>query len=549
MPTRLRSTPFLPALLTLACGSSGSSGLFTQDGGAGSSAGGSGGRAGSASAGSAGSDAGGGGGLPGSGGQSGSGGAVSTCERAAQEKGYLGCEFWPTVTSNLVWSIFDFAVVVVNGGSEIADVSVERDGSVVTSGQVHPASAGKFYLPWVEELKGKDSDQCGSASASTGSVIARGGGYRLESSVPVAVYQFSPIEYAAKGGPPGKSWAGCPAERCTTPGLGCFSYSNDASLLFPTSSLGTSYRVASLPGWNSASIHPFLSIAATADGTNVNIQAAGALAAGEGIAATAAGETIALELNRGDVVQLEGSPDGDFSGSLVVANRPLQVLSGIACVNVPIDAKACDHLEASLPPAPALGRRYLVAQPSVPLGGTAGHVVRFYGHRDGTKLTYPSGAPTGAPSQLDAGQVVLLGTISQDFEVVGDKPFAVGSFMLGGSVQDPAGALGGESKGDPAFSLAVPVEQFRTSYLFFAAEDFEISYVNIVHPAGAILTLDGAPIEGAIAPIGSGHSVLRAKIDGGLHRLESTLPAGVQVMSFGKYSSVYYPAGANFEPL
>ena len=41
-------------------------------------------------------------------------GDPSTCAEAAQAHTYVGCDYWPTVVANQVWSIFDFAVVVAN---------------------------------------------------------------------------------------------------------------------------------------------------------------------------------------------------------------------------------------------------------------------------------------------------------------------------------------------------------------------------------------------------------------------------------------------------
>src|SRR5262245_18092772 len=64
----------------------------------------------------------------GSGGSSGSGVDPKTCMEAAQFKTYIGCDFWPTVTPNAVWSIFDYAVVVANAGDQQADVTVEQGG-------------------------------------------------------------------------------------------------------------------------------------------------------------------------------------------------------------------------------------------------------------------------------------------------------------------------------------------------------------------------------------------------------------------------------------
>ena len=41
----------------------------------------------------------------------------TTCAQAAMTRSYVGCDYWPTVTTNPVWSIFDFAVVVANAQS------------------------------------------------------------------------------------------------------------------------------------------------------------------------------------------------------------------------------------------------------------------------------------------------------------------------------------------------------------------------------------------------------------------------------------------------
>src|SRR5262245_37625292 len=44
----------------------------------------------------------------------------TTCMAAAAGRTYVGCEFWPTVTYNPVYSVFDFAVVVANAGTQPA---------------------------------------------------------------------------------------------------------------------------------------------------------------------------------------------------------------------------------------------------------------------------------------------------------------------------------------------------------------------------------------------------------------------------------------------
>lgn len=486
-------------------------------------------------------------------GNGGSGGAFigdpKTCAEADIAKTYIGCDFWPTVVANNVWSIFDFAVVVANAGSTPAEVTVERNGSPVASGTVQPNSLEKYYLPWVPELKGPDADQCGAATPLAQTVRSPGGAYHLTTSVPVTVYQFSALEYKGQGGPPGKSWAACPAPNGLCPGVNCFSYSNDASLLLPSSALTGNYRVTGQTGWAVANISPYFAVTGTQDGTTVDVLTGlgGTITAGADIPSTGPGAVLSFNINRGEVVELVGTPTGDMSGTLVQANKAVQVIAGIPCIQSPIGVQACDHTEESVFPAETLGRHYFVAPPTGPLGNVPGHVVRMYGNVDGTTLQYPGGAPPGAPNVINAGQVVDLGQISQSFEVLSDThEFAVGMFQLGAQLVDPSTLV--DQKGDPAQSLATAVEQFRTKYIFLAPDDYDVSFVDIIGPTGTALTLDGTAVSVAGTPLSSNYSIYRAPLGAGVagaHVLTSDQPVGIQVMGYGAYTSYQYPGGLN----
>jgi hypothetical protein len=488
-----------------------------------------------------------GGGTSGGGGSGGIVGDPKTCEQAAQAKTYIGCDFWPTVTSNNVWSIFDFAVVVANAGDTNADVTIERNGSPVANGSVPPNGLQKFFLPWVPELKGPDADMCGASAPVNGTIRAPGGAYHLTSTVPVTVYQFNALEYKGAGGPPGKNWSACPGLSCPL-AIGCFSFSNDASLLLPATAFTGNYRIVGPPAWPQANMAPYFSVTGTQDGTNVTVKVgnAGQITAGGGVAPTGPGGVTAFPLARGEVVQVLGAAQGTLSGTLVQADKPVQVISGIPCTNQPHDKTACDHVEEAVPPAETLGKRYFVHSPTGSNGNIVGHIVRIFGNVDGTQLSYPGGAPPLAPPTINAGQMIDMGVVTQDFEIVGSNEFAVGSFMLGGSVQDPGNP--GAAKGDPAFSLMTPVEQYRIKYIFLAPDDYDISRADIVVPDGANVTLDGSPLSVAPVPIGSGYGLARVTLGpgaGGAHVLVSDKPVGLQVMGFGSYTSYQYPGGLN----
>lgn len=493
---------------------------------------------------------------------------TSECQRAAEAKSNVGCDYWPTVTFNSVRSYFDYAVVVANTGSEPADITVTGPNNVNKQAQVPPGELRKIYLPWVAALKGEDPKCLLSIYTGTppeNSVVQKRAAYHLQSNRPVIVYQFNPLEYKGAGGegPSGgpKDWTDCrDKERLCFLDFGrqyCYSYSNDASLLLPSTAMTGNYRIGGLKLG-----YPVLAITGTQDGTTVQVKLAGSamVRAGGGISATAGGNVITLQLDAGDVAELVGGEgsgvfltQGDFSGTLVQADKPVQVLSGSHCANVPSGAPACDHLEETIPPAETLGKSYVVARPQGPNGNTVGQLVRIIGNQAQTTLTYDPQKPAGCPDTIGVGETVDCGIVNEDFTVTGSAEFLVVTFLQGGSVVDPADAGAdagpGSGRGDPSISTAVPVEQFRTDYVFLAPDDYDVSYAILTGPTDADVSIDGQKIAAAFDPIGAGgQGVARVQLGagkGGAHTLLSNKAVGLQVMGYGAFTSYQVPGGLN----
>jgi len=477
-------------------------------------------------------------------------GDPKTCEQAASAHSYVGCDFWPTVTANGVWSIFDYAAVVANAGDDVVDVSVSRGDQVLETVQIAPNALSTIYLPWVNGLKGPDSNSCGSVSSAGSSYFVQDGAYHLVSSAPVTVYQFNALEYQGQGGPPGKSWASCPGNTLcadTNTTIGCFSFSNDASLLIPSTAWTGNYRVLSVTGSGSGS---YASITAAEDNTTVTFHTSetATLQAGGGVTALGPNQSAELLIHAGDVVRAQAPVGSDLSGTLIQANNPIQVIHGIACTEIPSGAPACDHIEETMVPAETLGEHYLVVRPTGPQGLPVGHVVRIYGNVNATQFTYPGGKPAGAPDTLDAGQVADLGVVDTDFEIEANAAFAVSTFLMGASIID-TNIL--EPKGDPSQSVVTAVEQFRSKYVFLAPVDYDTNYLDVVMPLTAQLTLDGQSVPAGPTAIGStGFGVARVQLgfgSSGAHVLEASEPVGVQVVGYGSYTSYHYPGGLDLE--
>ncbi len=504
----------------------------------------------------------------------------TTCDQAAQSHSYVGCDYWPTITANVVWSIFDFAVVVANAGQNPANITVTGPSSTNQMATVSPGQLVKMYLPWVPALKGPDSDNCGASSSIAASAMVAGGAFHLVSSVPVTVYQFNALEYVGQGGPPGKNWSACPGDTLCIPpdptlqpqAIGCYSFSNDASLLLPSTAMTGNYRVTGHEGsvvqdpstGAMGEMGAYMAVTGTQNGTTVKVKLSGSgqVLAGGPIAATAPNGLLTFTLDAGDVAELVGPGSGDLSGSLVQATAPVQVITGIPCMDIPPLQQACDHLEESVSPAETLGKHYVVTRPTGPNGDPVNYQVRIYGNVDGTNLSYNPSAPPGCPSTIGAGEVVECGSacppvadvtqmyscgvVGQDFDVTGDQPFAVGLFTLAASLVDPL-TKPPNQKGDPAQSFATAVEQYRTTYVFLAPADYPVSYADIVSGSDTAMTLDGQSVTAASTPIGtSGFSVTRIELgqgQAGAHVLHAAQPVGIQVLGYGSYTSYMYPGG------
>jgi hypothetical protein len=455
-------------------------------------------------------------------------GSAGVCEGACSPQSlgqtYLGCEYYPTVTGNPVEQTYDFAVVVSNTAGVDAMITIE--GGALTGPDTFTAPAGKaitHVLPWVPSLKlcmAADAFTC-TASAHEGGAMAMKGAYHLRSTQPVTVYQFNPLEY-------------------TKPGANGNSYTNDASLLFPTTAWRTDHYVAT---WNNtAAVHPsMLAVTASQDGTTVMINAKSSTMAVGGAPAFTAGTPQSVTLNAGDVLQI-GTSTGDMTGSRVQSDKPVQVIGAHYCADIPDGAGYCDHLEEVMLPVDAMGANYIINAPAVttiPMGKV--EEIRIVATEANTNLTYDPPQP-GAPTTIaNPGDFVSLMENASSFKVSADHKILVAQFMEGSSV---AGGTG-----DLSMALAVPIEQFRTQYLFLAPTTYETNYVDITAPVGANIVLDGTPVTGWTAIGTSGWQLARvvpltAGPGGdGEHSISGDMGFGISVYGYGMDTSYWYPGG------
>jgi len=483
------------------------------------------------------------------------GSCTDVCGVAEAQLSYLGCDFLAVSTANVVSASFNnnFAVVVGNPESSAvaAEITISRGGAVIASRAVPAGETAAIELPMVLDLK-----------AAIESTIVPGGAYEVHSNVPVAAYQFNPLDFEINGND---------------------SLSNDASLLLPEHVLTGEYMVSHWPTFGLGGPDAlgsftwydfapgFFAIAGAVNGTEVTIQHAGRTSSGNPPAALP-GDVSQLSLDRGDVVQVlslyNPSPStpsycvdqgwqqttgdnggvtytycygstADLTGTSITATQPVAVFAGHLCSFVPYDNWACDHLEEAMIPTVAWGDSTVMTAPKLPNvpGAVTAAAYRVVALNDGTVIT--TDPPLAAPLTIDRGQFRQF-TTDQDFVLSATGPVYVTQTLLG---QDAIGA----NVGDPAMGSGIPWSQVRNSYDFLAPDTFPQNWVNVAANVDTVVMLDGAPIQGWQDIGTTGFAVARVPVDSGSHHIESMDGTGFGITSYGyaRYTSYLAPGGLN----
>jgi hypothetical protein len=366
-----------------------------------------------------------------------------------------------------------------------------------------------------------------------------------------------------------------------------------ASLLLPTNVWDTNYVAANAYGQatliSGERAEPTMTIVAQADATHVTLSPTAGIVAGDGGTPLAgpAGVPVTYTLNRGQYLQFTQAQE--LTGSPIQSDAPVAVIGGSTLMDIPVSQfQRADRAEQMLPPVHALGNEYVAVRYRTRSPGTEEFVPwRLVGAVDGTVLTYDPGAPIGAPTTLNAKQMVeFQGTgpfvvRSQDSA----HPFYMASYMTGG---DPFDGIG-----DPEFVNVVPTGQYLPSYTFFTDPTYPETNLVVVRKRDTSsqlmpdVTLDCAGLLSGWSPVdledqyeftridlSTGDFVGQNGCDNGVHTITGGLALGasggtaafaVTVWGWGndvtwppddetnplftRWVSYGYPAGASFRKL
>ncbi len=486
------------------------------------------------------------------------------CSLAVEERSYVGCEFYAADLDNAAIargrdaSSQQYAVVVSNPSRFPTEVIVEaNDGEVGGEVQVRevestillPGDLEVFRLPR-REVDGSSSNAqcfpdtrecprsevcvcsmgdtvspCVCRNTPTSSGLNDGThthvssqAYRVRSQFPIIAYQFNPLD-----------------------NVGVFS--NDASLLIPTSAISSAYTVVGWPqtiadadcdpsdpaclaidfdpSRDDEDLRASLTIVGTLPETRVTMvmgERVGTVLPYEpaGIPLMGRNTEIELEIGEFDVINLETDGlNGDFTGTRIVATQPVSVFVGSEASDAPrfddYARRLCcaDHLEEQLFGDETLGSTFMIARMPArtvalnqafldPLRDSVAEVnerewVRVVAVSAGeTTITTTLPAPDDRVT-LSRGESAIL-RATQDFLMftTDGKPIAVLQVLPS---QQAIGIPNYYPGGDPAIVAVPPIEQYRKDYVFLTPNAYAFDFVVITADADANILLDDAPLD------------------------------------------------------
>ncbi|XP_035665849.1 uncharacterized protein LOC118409092 [Branchiostoma floridae] len=315
----------------------------------------------------------------------------------------------------------------------------------------------------------------------------------------------------------------------------------DGFLGLPIDVMGTEYVVASYEYFQPSEFGVF----GIEDGTVVDITLKES-AQCNGVTYSS-GRVVRVVINRFDAMQCQGRSSSDLTGTRIVSDKPISLMSGMKCVQVPNGVPACDHIVEHIPPVNTWGQRFV----TVPLAlRRAGDIFRIVSASDGTTVDV-----TGhAPRLLNSGEMWELDVPSDTYQAItSSQPVMVLQYCKS---QDADGM-----ETDPFMMYIPPIEQFAADYTFATVDAVGSSYTNYVNiviktSETAGLTYDGnrlpSSLTWTVIP-GTDLSATQLHIaTNGTHKIKhdsAIVTFSLFYYGFSSYDSVGFPGGLRLAKL
>ena len=235
----------------------------------------------------------------------------------------------------------------------------------------------------------------------------------------------------------------------------------------------------------------------------------------------------------------------DISGAIVKSSAPVVVYGGAGGVTIPASAVGGNHLGVQMFPLETWGKRYVGAKVKQRNASDKDYY-RIVASVDNTNVTLKSTTALPPVRPLSKGEIYEFST-DADFVVDADQPILVFQYMpawgnlsgrfdpkefpSGVSARCPFLGTSDDVKclGDANITPLVPIEQYRSDYIFYVPQTYSYDFINVTAAPDAKLTLDGQAVSAMFRPIGDGtlgRAIVRIDKPGN-HRITATKPFGL----------------------
>jgi len=294
-------------------------------------------------------------------------------------------------------------------------------------------------------------------------------------------------------------------------------FSIDSYIITPTPQLGREFRVMAWGAGPGAGTQT--TIAAAFNNTQLWITPSIT------IGARPAGVPYTITLQQGQSYHLFGAVQNtDMTGTRVSSNRPVQVIAGHSCGQVPVGTGLCDIMFDTQAPIDTWGTQFVaVPDPTLP----AGHSVRVLAHESDTRVWFDG----VSQAVLAAGQT-FSAIRTTPTVITTSKPAAAASLALGCENH-----LLPTCPGDPSLAMLPPTSQWGLRQHVVVTGPIStyetIERVTLVVPADAVagIFFDDVQIpEAAFTPTADGSFRTTSFLSTvGFHLLRAARPVMAQV--------------------
>ena len=208
-----------------------------------------------------------------------------------------------------------------------------------------------------------------------------------------------------------------------------------------------------------------------------------------------------LVLHQGQTLYF-GAPLIDLTGTHIVSNKPLTVISGHECGQVPLGVGYCEHMTQQIPPTVTWGKQFLL----VPFEHRqSGQYTKLVTSQDNTTITISCNGSTTDVIIINSkgGNYTFFFSSSQYCHIQANKPIIVVLFATGGSL---------DNRGDPIMILVPPIEQYSCRYDFPTFINIDFVGISVTTTPNDFspnsILLDGVPLTNWVTILNSSMDIV-----------------------------------------